>query len=58
VVLGLCFGTLVRMRKPYPTDISDAEWNYIQPHLPTPEGYGRPRTHDLREILETPSSTS
>jgi putative transposase len=39
------------MRKPYPTDLSDAEWNYIQPHLPAPKGYGRPRTHDLREIL-------
>src|SRR5215217_5045251 len=40
------------MRKPYPTDLSDAEWNYIQPHLPTPTGHGRPRIHDLREILE------
>ena len=39
------------MRKPYPTDLSDAEWSYIEPHLPAPKGYGRPRTHDLREIL-------
>jgi transposase len=39
------------MRKPYPTDISDAQWNYIKPHLPAPKGLGRPRTHDLREIL-------
>jgi putative transposase len=39
------------MRKPYPTDLSDAEWNYIQPHLPAPKGHGRPRIHDLREIL-------
>jgi putative transposase len=39
------------MRKPYPTDLSDAEWNYIEPHLPAPKGHGRPRTHDLREIL-------
>jgi putative transposase len=39
------------MRKPYTTDLSDAEWNYIEPHLPAPKGYGRPRTHDLREIL-------
>jgi putative transposase len=39
------------MRKHYPTDLSDAEWNYIQPHLPTPTGHGRPRIHDLREIL-------
>src|ERR687898_1561999 len=39
------------MRKPYPTDLSNAEWNYIEPHLPAPKGYGRPRTHDLREIF-------
>ena len=39
------------MRKPYPTDLSDIEWNYIEPHMPAPRGYGRPRTHDLREIL-------
>jgi putative transposase len=39
------------MRKPYPTDLSDAEWNYIKPYMPTPIGFGRPRTHDLREIL-------
>jgi Putative transposase of IS4/5 family (DUF4096) len=39
------------MRKRYPTDLSDAEWNYIQPHLLTANGHGRPRIHDLREIL-------
>jgi putative transposase len=51
VVLEGYFVTLARMRKPYPTDLSDDEWNYVQPHLPAPEGFGRPRTHDLREIL-------
>jgi transposase len=40
------------MRKPYPTDLSDAEWKYIESHLPKPKGHGRPRTHDLREILD------
>jgi transposase len=40
------------MRKRYPTDLSDAEWNYIKPHLPAPKGLGRPRTHDLREITD------
>jgi transposase len=39
------------MRKPYPTDLPDAEWNYIEPHMPASKGHGRPRTHDLREIL-------
>ncbi len=40
------------MRKLYPTDMSDAEWSYIEPHLPVPQGHGRPRTHSLREILD------
>src|SRR5215208_2385350 len=39
------------MRKPYPTDLSDVQWNYIEPHLPAPKGHERPRTHSLREIL-------
>ncbi len=39
------------MRKPYPTDLSDAEWKCIEPHLPTPKADGRPRIHPLREIL-------
>jgi putative transposase len=40
------------MRKPYPTDLSDAEWRCIEPHLPTPRAVGRPRRHSLREILD------
>jgi putative transposase len=40
------------MRSPYPTDLSDAEWNYIEPHMPKPKGHGRPRIHTLREILD------
>ena len=52
MVLGGYFATLGGMRKPYPTDLSDAEWNHIEPHLPAPKGFGRPRIHDLREILD------
>jgi putative transposase len=40
------------MRKAYQTDLSDAEWSYIEPHLPTPKAPGRPRVHTLREILD------
>ena len=40
------------MRKRYPTDLSDAEWECIEPHLPTPRAAGRPRSHSLREILD------
>jgi putative transposase len=51
VLLGGYFATLAGMRKHYPTDISDAQWNYMKPHLPASKGLGRPRTHDLREIV-------
>src|SRR3712207_1166505 len=40
------------MRKIYRTDLSDAEWTYIEPHIPTPKAPGRPRVHPLREILD------
>ena len=40
------------MRKTYPTDLSDAEWECIEPHLPIPRAPGRPRLHTLREILD------
>jgi putative transposase len=40
------------MRKTYPTDLSDVEWECIEPHLPTPNADGRPRIHPLREILD------
>ena len=52
MVLGGYFATVSRMRKRYPTDLSDEEWNYIEPHMPAPKGYGRPRTHSLREVLD------
>jgi putative transposase len=40
------------MRKTYRTDLSDAEWAYIEPHIPTPKAPGRPRVHPLREIFD------
>lgn len=46
-------GTLPSMmRRAYQTDLSDAEWNCIELHLPTTEATGRPRVHPLREILD------
>jgi transposase len=38
-------------RKPYPSDLSDAEWEKIQPLLPGMNTIGSPRVVDLREIL-------
>jgi putative transposase len=39
------------MRKPYTTDLSNAEWSCLKPHLPVPKAPGRPRIHNRREIL-------
>lgn len=38
-------------RKPYPSDLSDAEWEIFKPLLPLPKGFGHPVEVDLREIL-------
>lgn len=38
-------------RQRYPTDLTDAEWQKIEPHLPAPKPGGRPRLHSIREIL-------
>jgi putative transposase len=35
----------------YLTDLSDAEWTLLEPHLPVPKRRGRPRLHSPREIL-------
>ena len=39
------------MRKAYQTDLSDAEWSFLEPHLPAPTATGRPKMHSTREIL-------
>jgi putative transposase len=39
------------MRKAYQSDISDAEWFFLEPHLPVPKTTGWPKMHSTREIL-------
>jgi putative transposase len=39
-------------RQNYPTDLTDQEWILLQPFVATPQPRGRPRTVDLREILD------
>jgi len=39
-------------RERYQTDLSDAEWEMLEPHLPAPKPGGRPRIHTIREILD------
>jgi putative transposase len=38
------------MRKAYPSDLTDAQWDLLEPLIPTHE-VGRPRTNDMREVL-------
>ncbi len=41
------------MRKPYRSDLTDAQWELIRPLLPPAKRGGRPRTVDLREVVNT-----
>src|SRR5216684_1372071 len=36
----------------YPSDITDAQWALIEPHLPPDPGGGRPRKTDMRDVLD------
>lgn len=38
--------------KRYPTDTTDAQWAIIQELIPVQEGRGRPRTVDLRRVVD------
>lgn len=40
-------------RKPYSTDLTDAQWTLIEPLIPPAKHGGRPRTVDMREVLNT-----
>lgn len=39
------------MRKPYPSDLTDAQWERIRPLIPV-HRVGRPRQVDMREVLD------
>lgn len=41
------------MRKPYRTDLTDAQWKLIKPLIPPPRPGGRPREVNMREVLNT-----
>jgi putative transposase len=36
----------------YPSDLTDEQWAVIEPHLPPEPGGGRPRTTDMRDVLD------
>jgi putative transposase len=41
----------MRKRAAYPTDLTDAQWEMIRPLIPPARAGGRPRTADLREVV-------
>lgn len=40
-------------RKPYATDLTDEQWQMLEPLLPPARPGGRPRSTDLREVVNT-----
>ena len=41
------------MRKRYPSDLTDAQWEALQPLIPPAKPGGRPRKVAMREVLNT-----
>jgi transposase len=42
---------MTQQRRPYPSDLKDAEWRILEPLLPAERPGGRHRLYDLREII-------
>ena len=40
-----------RERKPYPGDLTDAQWRLIAPLIPDVKPGGRPRKYEMREVI-------
>ncbi len=38
-------------RKPYPSDLTDAEWSILEPLIPPAKPGGHPRTQNMREVI-------
>ncbi len=38
-------------RAPYPTDLTDRQWRRLEPAIPAAKPGGRPRSADMREIM-------
>lgn len=43
--------SMPRERKGYPTDVSDKEWELVEPLLPGAASTGRPRKTELRRVI-------
>jgi transposase len=36
----------------YPSDLTDAQWALVAPHIPAPKSGGRPRTTAVRAVFK------
>jgi putative transposase len=41
------------MRRPYPTDLTDCQWQILEPLMPLEKSGGRPRSVAMREVVNT-----
>jgi putative transposase len=39
-------------RTPYPSDLTDAQWQLIEPHIPPERWGGRTRSVEMREVVD------
>jgi putative transposase len=39
------------MGQRYPTDLTEVEWTVMRPLIPAAKAGGRPRTTDMREVM-------
>jgi putative transposase len=37
--------------KPDPSDVADGQWKLVEPSIPPPDPGGRPRTTNMREVV-------
>ena len=44
-------GMPTREREPYPSDLTDAEWQVLSPLIPGPAKLGRPPRYEKRAVL-------
>ena len=44
-------GDSLMSRTAYPTDLTNEQWKILDPMLPPPKSGGRPRTTDMREVI-------
>jgi putative transposase len=40
------------IRSRYPTDLTDRQWRRLEPHLPPAKPGGRPRSVDMRDLMD------